>query len=359
MNEIIVEDYRKRKKKNIIVLGILILLLGVGYAFLQTTLSISGTSKVKENNWNIYWDNLRVKDGSVIIDPSDQSSSAAEIDNDKKTTVSFTVSLEKPGDYYEFMVDAVNDGTVDAMVSEVSIKIDGGEPISDYLDYTVTYEDGVPIVQKQILGSSESNNNRETYKFRVEYKKDILSSDLPDDPISLSCTFEVTYLQADQTAIPVREIVYSVSDVSIVVGQPIPSGVETFDNPGDSNSMIVLKHVLTDGKVALSYLGAASGEDYHFLQSGHDSYIANKQLVNSIFEPGECIENSADGTPFLSSNAYHQFYRCSSAFISFELLFDNQDEIYYAGNESFACVIKDHDSICGDGGQVDSFVLGQ
>ena len=86
--------------------------LGIGYSFLTTTLSINGTADVDANTWNIYWDNVQVKTGSVS---GTQVTTAPTIDTNK-TTVSFQVNLKQPGEYYEFTVDAKNDGSIDAMV---------------------------------------------------------------------------------------------------------------------------------------------------------------------------------------------------------------------------------------------------
>ena len=76
-----------RKKKNSLILGIilLVLALGVGYAFLNTTLNIHGTTGLFPNTWNIYWDNVVVTTGSV--------SSEIPIIDSNKTVVSFDIHL--------------------------------------------------------------------------------------------------------------------------------------------------------------------------------------------------------------------------------------------------------------------------
>ena len=91
-----------RKKEHTIKSAIIniILLLGLGYALLQQDLNIAGTTRLNNPTWDIYWDNVVVSDGSV-------SASTPEI-NSSETTVSYTVTLNEPGDFYEFSVDAVN-----------------------------------------------------------------------------------------------------------------------------------------------------------------------------------------------------------------------------------------------------------
>ena len=175
---IVIVGENMKKRKHILVFGIVLLLfgLGIGYAFLNTTLSINGVADVDSNTWNIYWDNVQVTTGSVS---GTQVTTAPTIDTNK-TTVSFQVNLKKPGEYYEFTVDAKNDGSIDAMIDTITKT----ENIPTYLNYTVTYSDDVEIVENQLL----SANSKETYKVRLEYRTDINASDLPSETASLSLT---------------------------------------------------------------------------------------------------------------------------------------------------------------------------
>ncbi|MBR3211282.1 MAG: hypothetical protein IKF71_05050, partial [Bacilli bacterium] len=176
-------DYKKKKEIGaLIVLGIIVA-LGIGYALLQTTLSISGATKVGDMTWNIYWDNIDVTAGSVEGTPELSS-------ND--TIVSFEITLEKPGDFYEFTLDAVNDGSIDAIIDSVEKKVDGSTSIPNYLNYTVTYSDDSPISTSQMLNAHSS----ETYKVRVDFKKDVNETTLPSIAQTHTLTFEVNYVQA-------------------------------------------------------------------------------------------------------------------------------------------------------------------
>jgi len=71
-----------------------------------------------------------------------------------RTSLSFGVTLDKPGDFYEFQVDAVNDGTLDAMLSIISTTVtSGGSPatLPSYIKYTVKYADDEEPVEKHLL----------------------------------------------------------------------------------------------------------------------------------------------------------------------------------------------------------------
>ena len=125
----------KIDKDNIkIILIILVVSLGIGYAYINSDLNINGTAQVNSANWSVYWNNDQVESGSV-------KASTPTIDSNE-TTVSYSVTLTQPGDYYEFTVDAVNGGSIDAMIDTIDSKLNGATitTLPDYLDYTFTYE---------------------------------------------------------------------------------------------------------------------------------------------------------------------------------------------------------------------------
>ena len=189
---------KKRKNNLILMLGVLLISISLGYAFLNQDLTINGTGKVTANNWSIYFDNLVPNQNNVALSTGDV---AATISTTTLTDVTYTITLQKPGDFYEFTVDVVNDGSLDAMVSTVSnklggVEIDATHPLPNYLNYSVTYSDGVSIAPNHLLEAGDT----ETYKVRLEYKTDITANDLPTTNQSLTINFSVEYVQADDNA---------------------------------------------------------------------------------------------------------------------------------------------------------------
>ena len=190
---------RERKKTFIYLLIILLVSISIGYAFLTQELSINGTGKVTANNWSIYFDNIVFNNENVALSTGD---SAAVINPTTLTDVTYTITLQKPGDFYEFTVDVVNDGSLDAMVNTVSnklggVEIDATHPLPNYLNYSVTYSDGIAIAPNHLLEHGET----ETYKVRLEYRKDISANDLPSTAQTLTLNFSVEYVQADGNAV--------------------------------------------------------------------------------------------------------------------------------------------------------------
>ena len=203
----------KKGKNRMAMLLILVVGISIGYAALATNLKINGTSVVKGANWNIYWDNVNVDSGSVtgsnvVTAPSTTGTTTTEVE--------FSVVLPEPGDYYEFTVDAVNAGTIDAMIEDngVQNKVYTDSTYTEeatlpkVLKYTVTYADGRAIEEKHLLAKKDGNTPTiEKYKVRVEYRNDeeINPSDLDkDNDRTYYFKFAVTYVQADDTARKVR-----------------------------------------------------------------------------------------------------------------------------------------------------------
>ena len=82
--------FNKKRNLYITIAIVTILLIGLGYAFLTSNLNIIGNTNINKNTWGVEFENINVTSGSV-------EASTPTISN--KTTVNYTVTLDKPGDY--------------------------------------------------------------------------------------------------------------------------------------------------------------------------------------------------------------------------------------------------------------------
>ena len=184
---------RKRKKhinqKLVAISVFLIIAISIGYAALSTTLSIDGTANLNTNLWLIYFTNVQVSAGSV------SATTVPTTTGTSTTILTWEVDLETPGDYYEYYVDVVNGGTIDAMIGSLSntTLLSNQEK---YLNYSVTYADGATIEQYDKLNAG----NTERLRVRVEYKTDLNPEDLPSEPSAVILTYTSNYVQADSNA---------------------------------------------------------------------------------------------------------------------------------------------------------------
>ena len=197
-------NLRTKNIKGKIIILLLLLVITVGYAVLQSSITINGTSRITDARWDIHFDNISVSPGSVEIGEGDSAASITISDN---TKVTYAVTLDKPGDFYEFTFDAINDGTIDGMVSVVTTTLkvgdgeavvigDNNENLPSYLNYSVTYADGSEIKRNHEIKAGEI----ESYKVRIEFNKDISNDQLPSAEQDLTMVLDVGYNQADSNA---------------------------------------------------------------------------------------------------------------------------------------------------------------
>lgn len=177
-----------KRKTLYLSLGIMlisVLSLTVVYAALSQVLNISGSTEIAASNWDIYLDNVIVRTGSV-------SANAPSISGNN---LSFTANLLKPGDYYEFSVDVVNDGTIDAMIDSIVKTPELTAEQSKFFKFEATYQNGDPIATKQTL----KTKTRTPLIVRVEFRKDLTAADLPKTTTSLNLKLTLVYVQSDGT----------------------------------------------------------------------------------------------------------------------------------------------------------------
>ena len=265
------------QKRYVMMLFVLILLgLGLGYASLQTNLNITGTTTLKDNRWDIHLENVSVNNESV--------SATTPTINTNRDTVTYSVTLNKPGDFYEFTVDAKNDGSIDGMISNVSSKLNGAEITTPptALSYSLTYSDGVAIANNHLLSAGD----KVTYKLKVAYRTDISASDLPDTETSLNFSFTVTYVQADNNAITKpNPPTFTVSSTRNFIGSPLPS-VTTYNNYNDAVTAFghpfFLKHVLdSNNNIASTYVGFVLNDNVYYLQGAGATYDSTNNIWNN------------------------------------------------------------------------------
>ena len=176
---------RKSKYKYLIVI-LLIIFISIGFAYLTSNLDIVGLGHLKRTVWKIYFDNVNILEGGNL------TSTPPTTSNHNTTSVTYSVTMDKPGDVYKFNIDIVNNGTVDAMVSIIDENTILTSNQSKYASYSIKYLDGSPIEENNFLG----RHSKETIQVIIKYKKDITSSDLPTTQMNLSFNLSLNYKQA-------------------------------------------------------------------------------------------------------------------------------------------------------------------
>ena len=180
--------FSNRKALYIILAIVLISIstLTIVYAALSVTLNITGTADISSASWDVHLDNVNVNTQSV-------SGNAPTISGG--TTATFSTKLEVPGDFYEFTIDVVNEGTIDAMIESIVKTPTLTTTQAKYLKYEVEYQNGESINTRQLVKKDDFVR----LKVRVEFRNDITPSDLPKTSETLNLSFTVVYVQSDGT----------------------------------------------------------------------------------------------------------------------------------------------------------------
>lgn len=186
----------------VLILGIVIasiMTVTLAYAALSVTLNIQGNAKVNAADWYLHFDNVYINPNSV----SDVTIEAGE------TEAGFYATLNMPGDFVEFYADIRNDGSIDAMIESITKTPDLTAEQAKYLKYEVSYQNSDLIEKKQLVKKGEAVS----IKVRVEYRKDVVASDLPTNSVVLKLGIEFSYTQSDGTGIDVNNNGYPVVNI--------------------------------------------------------------------------------------------------------------------------------------------------
>ena len=312
---------KKIKKKTKIILIILVLAISIGFAALATTLKINGSSKISKNLWHIYWENKSVNQEGVST--TAPSLSTAPQDDDL-TIATWNVTLNLPGDFYEFTINAVNSGTLDAMISSAGLTTtvtpnnqNTPSTLPEYISYTVTYEDGTAIAPYHLLAKADQTTTpatptKEAYKVRVEFTDDITVEHMNNIPVggySYTFTTQATYVQADDNAIERPQPT-----------PPAPQDPELVNYTPDETcpDCYFLRMPFDVGSSANTILNANIrylGQGYANIASyEHFGYIVKDGVVDRIFNcqsGGICIEG-VDGSKFERNvQILNHYYDCT------------------------------------------------
>ena len=326
-----------KKETRVMAFLLLLLVITVGYALLSQQLDINGTSKIKKTTWSIIWDNVQVNSNSVSGTSVTQ---AAQITNTEKTLVEYSITLSEPGEFYEFTVDAKNEGTIDGMVNVVSNKVYESNGTTEktlpaYLTYSVTYSDGKTIAPKQLLKAGTT----EKYKVRVEFK-DVEASLLPAQEETIKFKFSVEYVQADDSAQAVdhgltgtryttNKYINGNDNEYVWIGQKPTDNITLYNTVAEaknafSNRPFYLKHTIENDIVKESYVCFEKDGNTYCLQ-GQQTYektnnnwqcksefydAVNDKCLSTYYESNKTILKNAFGESNCTQYSSDDFY-CS------------------------------------------------
>lgn len=247
------EKQRRIKMLSLSAVIVAVLGLTVAFAALSTTLNIKGSAYLDAAKWGIKFQNL--SEPSIVGEASDAKTAKIEKDvsiNDIKVT------LSKPGDSVTYTVDLVNDGDINAKIENIE-KTNLTEEQQKYITFTVKYkEDDTELKIGDILSKGEVK----PLVIKIEYRKDLESSDLPKSAQEINLSYKLDFVQTDDKAETTSGIskacttfekkdTYSVGDVIALCNNDTKVS-EDFYVISDNGSTItaLAKYNLLVGKIA-------------------------------------------------------------------------------------------------------------
>ena len=209
------EKQRRIKMLSLSAVIVAVLGLTVAFAALSTTLNIKGSAYLDAAKWGIKFQNL--SEPSIVGEASDAKTAKIEKDvsiNDIKVT------LSKPGDSVTYTVDLVNDGDINAKIENIE-KTNLTEEQQKYITFTVKYKENDTELK---IGDILSKKEVKPLVIKIEYRKDLESSDLPKSAQGINLSYKLDFVQTDDKAVTTSGIskacttfekkdTYSVGDV--------------------------------------------------------------------------------------------------------------------------------------------------
>ena len=186
------EKQRRIKMLSLSAVIIAVLGLTVAFAALSTTLNIKGSAYLDAAKWGIKFQNL--SEPSIVGEASDAKTAKIEKDvsiNDIKVT------LSKPGDGVTYTVDLVNDGDINAKIENIE-KTNLTEEQQKYITFTVKYKENDTELK---IGDILSKKEVKPLVIKIEYRKDLESSDLPKSAQGINLSYKLDFVQTDDKAV--------------------------------------------------------------------------------------------------------------------------------------------------------------
>lgn len=271
-----------KKKVLSLILLIIFLCMGIGYAILSENMKINTIAKIGANIWDVHFENISVREGSIEGNP---------VIGSDKTSLSLNFTFGEPGEFYEFYVDVVNSGSIDARV-ESFVKTILTETQSHYLTFHVTYADGVEIQRGDTLKVGE----KEQLKVLIQFNRIIKAEELPSKGETINLTCQINYVQEDGNGVLRKRKVLSrvlssvaESDVNLNLGTE-KNGVGVYK----------LTKIEKDGEPIYYYRGAVENNNVIFanfcwkiIRTTNTGGV--KLIYNGIPNNGIC-NNTGDAT---------------------------------------------------------------
>ena len=239
------EEDMKIKKIIIGVLCLVVCIMAVGFAAFSTTLNINGTASI-ESNWSIEFTSIQEvsKSSGVTINNAPTASG---------TTATFDVDLEKPGDAIEYQITVWNQGTLDAIISDINASETG----SDAIKFEIS---NIKVGDKLAKKTSTTFNIKISYDDSITSQPEITNNKL---------TVNITYVQ---------DVGQTITPITPSIETTLLSAKILKDNEAQSDAGIDFSQISSDTNGKGLYYTSTNTEDnkttYYFRGAVDNNYVS-------------------------------------------------------------------------------------
>ena len=278
----------ERRRKNNIVIGTLcavLVLMGVGYAILSTTLNIGGTANIK-GDFDIHFTRIQRSSSTIsdtaLLNTMDAGTGITDGTNNHEGT--FTAVLQKPTDYVIYDVTVANTGSIDGYLTfSFGDTHNNFNYYKDFYSVEFIRDDVDPDISTDILQPNatftdsevlENTTGTRTYKIKVTFKENATS--FPDATTNgdFECSLNLTYSQqapsggnsGDNTESNLTWYTKEVDGETAAIGLDSNKNWQFFyiDNEDDSSEFSGLRFIPYNSSLTIdiNYLGELQEGDY-------------------------------------------------------------------------------------------------
>lgn len=179
---------RENYIQNVIIalLAITVLAMSIGYAAYTQQLNVNGTATFSKATWDVHFDTDSFNETSTI------KATTKEVGN---TTITYAVTLPKPGSEYSFTVNAKNFGTIDATMKKITLSgLTAAQ--AKYITYTVSYNGTDYTTTTDNLSIPLAANASHPLTVTVAYVLPAEATDLPQVDTDVNLTVALDYEDA-------------------------------------------------------------------------------------------------------------------------------------------------------------------
>ena len=233
---------RNRRRNNIVIgtLCAVLVLMGVGYAILSTTLNIGGTANIT-GDFDIHFTNIQ-RSSSTITDStllSTMDNGTGITENTSNHEGTFTAVLQKPTDYVIYDVTVANTGSIDGYLTfGFGDTNNNFDYYKDFYSVEFIRDDVDPDISTDILQQNatftdnevlENTTGTRTYKIKVTFKES--ATGFPDTTTNgdFECSLNLAFSQQAPSGDNNQQVTYVDQDESCFISV-IPGEINYYDS---------------------------------------------------------------------------------------------------------------------------------